>query len=208
MDKNDSHLHPVSVPPVAETVRLDPVCGMVVATDSPHRFEHEGTTYLFCCGGCLEKFRADPQSFLAPMEAAQHVDPVCGMSVAADSPHQLDHDGTTYRFCCAGCVEKFAADPARFLEERQEWPPERPQDAAAEYTCPMHPEVLQVGPGDCPDCGMALEPVIPVGVKTQWTCPMHPEVVQDEPGDCPICGMALEPMTVSASETRTPSSST
>jgi Cu+-exporting ATPase len=62
----------------------------------------------------------------------------------------------------------------------------------------MHPEVEQLGAGDCPKCGMALEPKgIPASTtKTEWTCPMHPEVVREEPGDCPICGMALEPRMV------------
>jgi Cu+-exporting ATPase len=73
-----------------------------------------------------------------------------------------------------------------------------------EHTCPMHPEVRQEGPGDCPDCGMALEPVSPVRKATQWTCPMHPEIVRDEPGDCPKCGMALEPMTVTEDEEENP----
>jgi len=61
------------------------------------------------------------------------------------------------------------------------------------YTCPMHPEVRQSGPGACPKCGMALEPVVPTPSRAQWTCPMHPEIVRDAPGSCPICGMALEP---------------
>jgi Cu+-exporting ATPase len=61
----------------------------------------------------------------------------------------------------------------------------------------MDPEVRQVGPGACPKCGMALEPVsIAPATKTEWTCPMHPEVVRDAPGACPICGMALEPRQV------------
>ena len=66
------------------------------------------------------------------------------------------------------------------------------------YTCPMHPEIRQEGPGSCPKCGMALEPAgIPApATKTEYTCPMHPEIVRDEPGNCPICGMALEPRTV------------
>ena len=70
------------------------------------------------------------------------------------------------------------------------------------YTCPMHPEIRQRGPGNCPKCGMALEPVVaPVtAVKTQWTCPMHPQIVRDAAGSCPICGMALEPRTVGAVE--------
>jgi len=67
------------------------------------------------------------------------------------------------------------------------------QRKAGAYTCPMHPEVRQDKPGDCPKCGMALEKSgPPERSKTIYTCPMHPEVQQDEPGDCPKCGMALE----------------
>ena len=68
-----------------------------------------------------------------------------------------------------------------------------------EYTCPMHPEVRQMGPGACPKCGMAVEPVqpqAPAAGKTEYTCPMHPQIVRDEPGACPICGKALKPQTV------------
>jgi Cu+-exporting ATPase len=75
-----------------------------------------------------------------------------------------------------------------------------PQTAATkgEYTCPMHPEVRQQGPGVCPKCGMTLEPVAPPAAgRTEYTCPMHPEIVRKEPGNCPICGMALEPKTIS-----------
>jgi len=65
----------------------------------------------------------------------------------------------------------------------------------AVYTCPMHPEVRNDGPGTCPKCGMALEPVAPAPTtRTVYTCPMHPEIRRDEPGSCPICGMALEPV--------------
>src|SRR4030067_1087697 len=67
------------------------------------------------------------------------------------------------------------------------------------YTCPMHPEVRRSGPGDCPKCGMALEPVAPIS-RREWTCPMHPEVVRDAPGDCPKCGMALDPRDVTLEE--------
>jgi len=63
------------------------------------------------------------------------------------------------------------------------------------FTCPMHPEIREQQPGNCPKCGMALEPLSEsLGkTKTEYTCPMHPEIVRNEPGDCPICGMALEP---------------
>src|SRR5439155_16877438 len=74
------------------------------------------------------------------------------------------------------------------------------------YTCPMHPEVRQPGPGSCPKCGMALEPVgaEPPTARTEWVCPMHPQIVRDAPGNCPICGMALEPRTVSLDEETNP----
>jgi P-type Cu+ transporter len=66
-----------------------------------------------------------------------------------------EHGGETYHFCCAGCRDKFAADPDKYLAGRPE--PE-PMPAGTIYTCPMHPEIEQVGPGECPICGMALEP--------------------------------------------------
>jgi P-type Cu+ transporter len=75
-------------------------------------------------------------------------------------------------------------------------------DVEPTYTCPMHPEVRQRGPGRCPKCGMPLEPAVPAPARAraQWTCPMHPQIVRDAPGDCPICGMALEPRTVGEAE--------
>ena len=80
-----------------------------------------------------------------------------------------------------------------------------PAVPGAIYTCPMHPDVRQEGPGTCPECGMALEPEAPVAATvTRYTCPMHPEVIQDGPGECPICGMALEPMTVTAEQPPNP----
>lgn len=69
--------------------------------------------------------------------------------------------------------------------------------SAATYTCPMHPEVEQTGQGDCPYCGMALEPKNPaerIMANLEYTCPMHPEVITSKPDDCPICGMSLEPV--------------
>ena len=70
--------------------------------------------------------------------------------------HRADHRGHTYYFCSAGCRTKFIADPQKYLGERA---PE-PVTAGTIYTCPMHPEIRQVGPGSCPICGMALEPEI------------------------------------------------
>ena len=79
-------------------------------------------------------------------------------------------------------------------------------NTAAVYTCPMHPEVRLAEHGNCPICGMALEPVVPVAAaaKTEWVCPMHPQIVRDAPGNCPICGMALEPRAGSLEEEKNP----
>jgi P-type Cu+ transporter len=86
-------------------------------------------------------------------------DPVCGMNVdPLASKHRFDHNGETFHFCSAGCRTKFAADPARYLGAAVG----KTKDVAiagAIYTCPMHPEIRQIGPGDCPICGMALEPL-------------------------------------------------
>src|SRR4030088_1737609 len=85
-------------------------------------------------------------------------DPVCGMSVdPATSRHRVDHRGETFHFCSAGCRTKFAADPKGYLDNS------KPKAAVPEgmvYTCPMHPQIRQIGPGSCPICGMALEPEV------------------------------------------------
>ncbi len=88
------------------------------------------------------------------------LDPVCGMMILpADSAGQTDYEGHTYYFCSEWCLEQFQKNPAQFLEARPADRPAAPADPEAEYTCPMHPEVRQKGPGACPICGMALEPV-------------------------------------------------
>jgi len=106
-----------------------------------------------CCGSCGS-------------QASDHkvLDPVCGMSVDPQTAkHRHDHDGTTYYFCSGRCLEKFAADPGRYLRPKPRI--EAPVPPGAFYTCPMHPEIRQVGPGSCPICGMALEPEL-VGAET------------------------------------------
>ncbi|HWX61176.1 heavy metal translocating P-type ATPase [Bradyrhizobium sp.] len=92
--------------------------------------------------------------------AAQTVrDPVCGMSVnPATSKHRFEHDAEAFHFCSAGCRTKFAADPAKYLAPKT---PEPALPAGTIYTCPMHPEIRQIGPGACRICGMALEPEAP-----------------------------------------------
>jgi heavy metal translocating P-type ATPase len=92
----------------------------------------------------------------APQEKP-YTDPVCGMKAAANPEKSATHDGQTYYFCSKGCVTKFNADPQRYLSPETHPVETGPVDAL--YTCPMDPEIQQIGPGSCPKCGMALEPM-------------------------------------------------
>ncbi len=144
----------------------DPVCAMIVDPESDSStYDHEGHSYHFCSAGCREKFAAAPDEFL------EANDPVCGMDVArATARYVTTHQGSRFYFCSERCHEKFEAEPAAYLEGRT--PPE-PMPAGTQFTCPMHPEIIQDGPGDCPICGMALEPM---GVPTGEVGP-NPELV-------------------------------
>jgi Cu+-exporting ATPase len=104
---------------------------------------HDHSTHA-CCGG---------------KAAAQAIDPVCGMKVdPASAAGTHVHGGTTYHFCSKHCLSSFKADPAKYLEKTA--PAAAPvAPAGAQYTCPMHPEIVQDGPGSCPKCGMALVPM-------------------------------------------------
>ncbi|MGT2440934.1 heavy metal translocating P-type ATPase [Bradyrhizobium betae] len=87
------------------------------------------------------------------------VDPVCGMTVDPEtSKHRFDHRGDTYHFCSAGCRTKFAAAPEQYLGKADTKPQRADVPEGTVYTCPMHPQIRQIGPGSCPICGMALEP--------------------------------------------------
>jgi Cu+-exporting ATPase len=156
------------------SVDKDPVCGMKVANSSQYHSEFNSQPYYFCSQGCQDKFVATPEAYLNKQEGSQ------SGSAKSDKGHD-------------NCCHKDAGKSAKAKSKDS-------KDAI--YTCPMHPEIEQVGPGDCPKCGMALElkdgPLD--NSKTQYTCPMHPEVIEDEPGDCPICGMALEANTVAEDE--------
>ena len=156
-----------------------------------HLSTHDGQTFYFCGAGCKAKFDAAPATYPdavgkrategccnAKPAAREHAhdeqahhdhahhdhahavkDPVCGMTADPQTtPHHAEHDGHAYHFCSARCREKFVADPKAYLEDR---PAPPPAPAGTIYTCPMHPEVQQVGPGHCPICGMALEPMMP-----------------------------------------------
>ncbi len=97
-----------------------------------------------------------PESTAPPL-----VDPVCGMTVGPASPHRLSHAGRELRFCSARCLERFRSEPERFSSGAAA-PRAAEVDPTAIYTCPMHPEIQQRGPGSCPKCGMALEPLVPI----------------------------------------------
>jgi Cu+-exporting ATPase len=98
-----------------------------------------------------------PVRLSAEPHSTELTDPVCGMAVKKTSFHKVEFQGRLYSFCSAHCRSKFIDNPQRYLtgSERAEG------DANTEYSCPMHPEVRQLGPGTCPKCGMALEPVMP-----------------------------------------------
>ena len=89
------------------------------------------------------------------------VDPVCGMTVnPADTKYRAVHDGQTYSFCSAGCQAKFEAEPNKYLTPHE--PASKPTaPKGVIYTCPMHPQIRRTEPGNCPICGMTLEPVSP-----------------------------------------------
>jgi Cu+-exporting ATPase len=145
---------------------------MTVDESSPLRATHGGETYYFCSEHCREKFVGQNQAVQSTTISPVSED--IGSASHAQHGHSYHNHGAV------------AVKP----------PP------AAKYFCPMCPGVESDRPGDCPQCGMALERnpawVTPSSGKTIYTCPMHPEVQQDHPGDCPICGMPLEPMTVTA----------
>jgi P-type Cu+ transporter len=110
-----------------------------------------------CCGGGHDHSGHGHHEHRTDENVSEH-DPVCGMSVnPATSQHRFDHRGETYHFCSAGCQTKFAADPRKYLDNS------KPKAAVSEgtiYTCPMHPQIRQIGPGNCPICGMSLEPEV------------------------------------------------
>ncbi|AIC30134.1 copper-transporting ATPase protein ActP (plasmid) [Rhizobium etli bv. mimosae str. IE4771] len=136
----------------ADTVIRDPVCGMTVDPEAGKpSLTHAGRIYHFCSESCRTKFAATPQDYLTAK------DPVCGMAVdRSRAKHFLKVDGEKFYFCSAGCKTKFEADPTAYRDGNR--PAAKPAPKGTLYTCPMHPEVVSDRPGDCPKCGMALEP--------------------------------------------------
>ena len=121
---------------------VDPVCGMTVGPESPHRLHHAGKDYAFCCDGCLEMFQADPERYVGRQNAP------------ASHPH-ASHDGHPTH----GGHGSHGAHGGHGTPGGGRATVKAPPNAV--YTCPMHPEVRSDRPGSCPKCGMALEPVLP-----------------------------------------------
>ena len=163
------------VPPAPSAKVKDPVCGMEVdPATAKHHAQHAGKTYYFCCGGCLEKFRSEPERFLKP-NASPGLVQLGGSALTPPGPanpaHMPDEEAQNQRtYVCPMCPEVRKVGPG---------------------PCPSCGMALE--PESPP----------PVS-KIEYTCPMHPEIVRSEPGSCPICGMALEPRTVTADEEENP----
>lgn len=294
-------------------VNIDPVCGMTVAEDSPHVYEHQSVRYLFCCSGCLKKFSANPEAYLTsekapsaccskpkvdlaeaslqPQDGAMvavsrpvlgsekttFIDPVCGMTVTDLTKPHTEWQGQDYYFCSEKCLQKFITTPEAYVKSEPsasgvkssgccgstpkvvekkasccEPKPQTEPDSKASCCAPkpkaepakssccgggkhQHEHHALSGSAEFidPVCGMSVDPntelktdyqqqtyyfcnpscldkfkadpefylippdqrPVPEGAADMdYTCPMDPEIVQKGPGTCPICGMALEPM--------------
>jgi len=154
----------------------DIVCGMDISVDSNFFTEYKHETYHFCSQSCQDKFELSPQSYITVEQEPQTAkDVVCGMDVHTDSAFHTQHTHKDYYFCSVECQNKFNNSPETYIQlddancsactplQYTEIPPvgsKKELDKDALYTCPMHPEVQQKGPGSCPKCGMALEPMV------------------------------------------------
>lgn len=131
-------------------------------------YQFPGKSDTACC-----HHTASDSTTSARSETGQNLlDPVCGMSVTPASPHHLEHAGTNYYFCSAHCVQKFSAHPEQYLSAKtanQSFAPTGMTEpvAGTRYTCPMHPEIIEDHPDNCPLCGMALEPMLPTLDETE-----------------------------------------
>jgi Cu+-exporting ATPase len=146
------------------TLVKDPVCGMNVdRATAKHRFERAGNSYYFCCGQCAEKFKADPEKYLAQAMrpgSSRLVTPTVRRSPSpVTSSSSEPQSAGQANYVCPMCPQVRASKPGPCPSCGMALEPEIPLVAArTEYTCPMHPEIVRPGPGSCPICGMALEP--------------------------------------------------
>ena len=126
--------------------------------------------------------RHDSDSGARRVGPEPQIDPVCGMTVAADSPHRFEYQGHEYSFCSAGCREKFRTHPEQYaLRSRASVVTSHAEAPGPTAAAPALHATASAGDA-------------PAAPGTIYTCPMHPQIRRSEPGACPICGMALEPL--------------
>ncbi|NUN14157.1 MAG: heavy metal translocating P-type ATPase [Myxococcales bacterium] len=159
-----THDHENEQKPAEGHKTIDPVCGMTVDPKVARggSSTYQGQDYYFCNPKCKQKFDADPVRYVQPKPVVSvAVDPVCGMTVDPKVARggSSTYQGQDYYFCNPKCKQKFDADPERYVQPKSVVPVALKVKNDVEYTCPMHPEIRQLGPGSCPLCGMALEPV-------------------------------------------------
>ena len=188
----DDHAHAPIDTGGGAAAAIDPVCGMRVRPDTPHRHAFEGREYLFCCAGCLARFKASPADYVdrdrnAPSASGVHGAPRAG-ETARVSVGSVGRGRPPARSPVAPqpqvarvSVRSIGRGPA---PSRPPAPAAAPPGGAATYTCPMHPEIREPRPGHCPICGMALEPELPkldeeknpelidFGRRFAWTLPL------------------------------------
>lgn len=139
----DHAQHDRTLPVTDWPTKVDPVCGMTVSADSPRSANYEGTSYAFCSDGCLKKFEADPKGVLAARAEKEGEKKEVERGRQEEGAHS----------CCAG-----SSNTENVSRASSPSPASPSPTSQSVYTCPMHPEIEQVGPGDCPICGMDLEP--------------------------------------------------
>ncbi len=139
----DHAQHENSLPVADSSTKIDPVCGMTVPAESPRCANYGGKSYVFCSDGCLKKFEDDPQGVLAARAKKE----------AEKKERENGRGGEGEHSCCGGSSNKESVDRSGCCSPDSQTP-----TSQSVYTCPMHPEIEQVGPGDCPICGMDLEP--------------------------------------------------
>ncbi len=141
----------------------DPVCGMTVNTaTSKHTYDHAGKPYYFCCAGCVEKFKSNPQQYLNKPASTDLVtlgtSPAMKPASSAKASSPKPEAGSPVYYVCPMCPEVRETKPVPCPSCGMALEPENPLPARpTEYTCPMHPEIVRPEPGSCPICGMALE---------------------------------------------------
>jgi len=159
---SEHHTHPSKSTTSTSLLEKDPVCGMNVnPATAKHSYEHVGKKYYFCCGGCAEKFKIDPQKYLskpAGLVTLSIGTPSKAVVIPKVQSRKVEAGSRPY-YVCPMCPEVHELKPGACQSCGMALEPDVPVFATrTEYTCPMHPEIVRSEPGSCPICGMALEP--------------------------------------------------